>query len=62
MKEFLRVVILVPALFGVLGGLLYWVIQGWAYAGWISWGLHMILSVFVWFPLFLAPYLKKKWS
>ena len=61
MREFLRVVIVIPLGIAALGAALGIVLREWAWGVWVAWGAHLGLSVFVWFPRSLVPYLRKKW-
>lgn len=62
MNETLKVVIVIPLVFAVAGGLLYQLVRDSEHARWIAWGFEMILAFTVWFPFFLVPYLKKRWG
>jgi len=59
MRDFLKVVLLIPALFATLSALTFLLLRDWQYANWFAWSLHFALSVFVWFPFVLVPYLKR---
>ena len=62
MSDFLKIVVVMPAVIAGLASAVYLVSRGWEHATWLAWGLHFAISVFVWFPLWLAPYLRKQRS
>ena len=59
MKAFFKSVLLFPICLGVMIGILDRVLGDWRHAGLITWALTLGLSVGVWFPFLLIPYLRR---
>ena len=59
MKTFVKSVVLFPVCLGLFLGVLRRVIGDWVHAEALVWALFLGLSVGLWFPFLLMPYLKR---
>ncbi|UCG50426.1 MAG: hypothetical protein JSW58_09430 [Candidatus Latescibacterota bacterium] len=59
MKPFLKSVVLFPVCLGLFLAVLRRLIEGWDHADAVIWALFLGLSVGVWFPFLLMPYLRR---
>ena len=59
MKAFVKSVLMFPIGLGVVLGLLERTLGGWQHTGALVWSLMLGLSVGVWFPFLLVPYLRR---
>lgn len=59
MKAFVKSVLVFPIGLGIVLGLLERILGGWQHTDALVWSLMLGLSVGVWFPFLLVPYLRR---
>ena len=59
MKAFVKSVLMFPAVMGLVLGSLQYALGDWPHTGALVWALSLGLSIGVWFPFLLVPYLRR---